>query len=452
MRSSYKLHTLVCMGRRNREDYLTRNRRSPNWYLNFRVPETHKHLYDFYEKDTYQISTNTSDYEEACKFRDAFFYLYKLFGYGENSPRPEAYWKYFSGSLSLNSIELDDDVVSTEDFCADLEKQGKPVPEPYFSIIQGHRNRELVKADPLAEIKHPYPLTLSSLHESYKEYRDTDLKDASHIKLAAAVKELQKYMGNEVVNVASITKHQVFGFVQSLEKQGYSASTIRNHLSFLGRIYNFAQLQGLIPDERVNPFKDQPVRSKQKTAERKAMPIEHARNLFKLAPDSDLKGLIALGHYAGVRLSEAFSVRITKEAGQATLEIAEDGGKTKSASRQIPAHDHLWKIIRELKLLDEESGQLVWKSPNASSLGKRFGRLKSRYFQEISIDHEPYVFHSFRHAFSTYLVNSFDELKASELTGHDKGSSSATELGRTYYKGLDWKEKKKMIQSLPSLN
>ena len=439
------------MGRRNREDYLTRNRRSPNWYLNFRVPETHKHLSDFFEKDTYQISTNTSDYTEACRYRDAFFTIYKLFGYGDETPNPDAYWRYFSGSISLDDIELYDDVVSIDDFCAHLESQDKPIPEPYLSVIQGHRNRQLVKANPLAEIQHPFPLTLSSLHESYKKYRDSDLSDASHIKLAAAVRELQKHIGNEVMNVSSITKHQVFGFVQSLEKQGYSASTIRNHLSFLGRIYNFAQLQGLIPDERGNPFKDQPVRSKQKIVERKAMPIEHARILFKLAPDSDLKALIAFGHYAGLRLSEAFTTKITKVGKQVTLEVAEDGGKTKSASRQIPAHDHLWEIIQELQLFDEERRQLVWKSSNASSLGKRFGRLKTRYFEKASIDHGPYVFHSFRHAFSTYLVNSFDELKASELTGHDKGASSATELGRTYYKGLDWNEKKEMIESLPKL-
>lgn len=181
------------------------------------------------------------------------------------------------------------------------------------------------------------------------------------------------------------------------------------------------------------------------------MPLELAQKLFESAPDSELKALIALGHYAGLRLSEAYYVRISQDGDRVTLNVAEDGGKTKSATREIPAHDNLWQIILGLKLLDEVSGKITWQTPNASSLGKRFGRFKKRYLKANGINDELLVFHSFRHAFSTYLVNNYDELKASELTGHDKASSSGGELGKTYYKGLDWNNKKEMIQSLPKI-
>jgi len=149
------------MARRNRQDHLTKNRRSPNWYLNFRVPETHQDFPEFEGKDVYQISTQTSDYKEACSYRDAFFTIFKLFGYGSEEPSPEAYWRHFSGAQELESFEDDDDIVSVEEMCKQREALGLPIPEPYQSIIQGHRNRQRAKDDPLATIQHPFPLTLS---------------------------------------------------------------------------------------------------------------------------------------------------------------------------------------------------------------------------------------------------------------------------------------------------
>ena len=440
------------MARRNRQDYLTKNRRSPNWYLNFRVPETHQHLPEFEGKGVYQVSTQTSDYKEACSYRDAFFTIFKLFGYGSEEPSPEAYWRHFSGAQELESFEDDDDIVSVEEMCKQREALGLPIPEPYQSIIQGHRNRQRAKDDPLATIQHPFPLTLSSLYEGYKAYRGSDFSEASHSKLQASVRQLHDYFRKDVIDLSAVTKHQIFGFVQDQEKRGYSASTIRNTLSFLGRIYDYAQLQGLISDERGNPFKDQPVRTKNPGIPRNSMPLQYAQGLFEFEERQELRILTAIGHYTGVRLSEAYSGVIEINGNQISLRVADDGGKTKAATRQIPLHDHLWEILQESRMLDTETGKIRWTAPNADSLGKRFGHFKRRYFEGIGVDDKPYVFHSFRHAFSTYLVNSFSELKASELTGHDRGSSSATELGRTYYKGLDWEEKKVMIQSLPSLD
>jgi len=440
------------MTRRNRHDHLTKNRRSPNWYLNFRVPETHQHLPEFEGKDVYQVSAQTSDYDEACSFRDAFFTIFKLFGYGSEEPSPEAYWRHFSGAEELESFEGNDDIVSVEEMCERRESLGLPIPEPYLSIIQGHRNRQRIKDDPLATIQHPFPLTLSSLYEGYKAYRGSDFSKASHLKLQTSVKQLQDYFRKDVIDLSAVTKHQIFGFVQDQEKRGYSASTIRNTLSFLGRIYDYAQLQGLISDERGNPFKDQPVRAKNSGIPRNSIPLQYAQGLFEFEDRQELRILTGMGHYTGVRLSEAYSGIIEINGDQVSFRVADDGGKTKAATRQIPLHNHLWEILQDSGMLDLKSGKIRWTAPNSDALGKRFGHFKRRYFESIGVDDKPYVFHSFRHAFSTYLVNSFSELKASELTGHDRGSSSATELGRTYYKGLDWEEKKVMIQSLPLLN
>ena len=446
MRSSYKLHTLICMGRRNREDYLTRNRRSPNWYLNFRVPESHQSRPPFIGRSTFQCSTGTADYKEACIYRDTFFEDHGLFVTETCLDPSETYWKTFTGTEPLSSEEED----ALLEVHEESTRENQQPPEPYKARLKGHNNKSQITRNPALNPNHPYPLILSALADNYLAYREDDFSKASKIKVTSALKAFQSFCKNDVIDISSITKHLVFSFVQSREKAGYSASTISSDLSFLGQVYNYAQLQGLITDLQVNPFRDQRIRSKDKKT-RPAMPLEHAQKLFKSAPDSELKVLVALGHYAGLRLSEAYSVRISKDGDRVTLNVAEDGGKTKSATREIPAHDQLWEIILELKVLDKDSGNIKWKTPNASSLGKRFGRFKKHYFTSEGIDDGALVFHSFRHAFSTYLVNNYDELKASELTGHDKGSSSGGELGRTYYKGLDWKSKKEMIQSIPAL-
>ena len=373
------------MTRRNIHDYLTKNRRSPNWYLNFRVPETHQHLPEFEGKDVYQISAQTSDYDEACSFRDAFFTIFKLFGYGSEEPPPEAYWRHFSGAEELESFEDNDDIVSVEEMLKRREALGLSIPEPYRSIIQGHRNRQRTQDDPLASIQHPFPLTLSSLYKGYKAYRGSDLSKASHSKLKASVKQLHDYFRKDVIDLSAVTKHQIFGFVQDQEKRGYSASTIRNTLSFLGRIYDYAQLPGLVSDERGNPFKDQPVRAKNTGIPRNSIPLQYAQGLFEFEDRQELRILTAIGHYTGVCLSEAYAGIIEITGEQVSLRVADDGGKTKAATRQIPLHDHLREILQDSKMLDLESGKIRWTAPNSDSLGKRFGHFKRRYFEVLAL-------------------------------------------------------------------
>ena len=99
------------MTRRNRQDYLTKNRRSPNWYLNFRIPQTHQQITEFEGRRVYQISTKTSDYREACGYRDAFFMVFKLFGYGVDESTPEAHQKHFSGVEGLTLYD-DTDIIN----------------------------------------------------------------------------------------------------------------------------------------------------------------------------------------------------------------------------------------------------------------------------------------------------------------------------------------------------
>ena len=97
------------MTRRNRQDYLTKNRRSPNWYLNFRVRETHQHVSEFEGRRVYQISTQTSDYKRACNYRDAFFTVLNSLAMATMS-KPETQQDHFSGVEGLTLYD-DTDII-----------------------------------------------------------------------------------------------------------------------------------------------------------------------------------------------------------------------------------------------------------------------------------------------------------------------------------------------------
>ena len=437
------------MTRRNRNDNLTINRnKSKNWLLNFRVPDSHRHLHPFRGRQVYQCSTGTSDYKLACKFRDDFFTQHDLFR-PELTPTPsELYWRTFSGSEPVSTEEYERLIEVSEDTIG----VGSKLPETYASRLDGHKNHLILAQNPSAEFDHRYPLNITALHSSYLDYRGNDLSAKTVSRSMRAIKAFTTFVGDDDFDFTKVNKKLVFRFIQQLETNKLSSVTIKGYVSALGLVFDYSQRMGYVVDDKSNPFKGQQIRSIQTSTPRNTMPLNYAVALFNEATNKQLVLLIAIGHYTGVRLSEAYSGVIEINGGQVSLRVADDGGKTKAATRQIPLHDHLWEILQSSGMLDLEAGEIRWTAPNSDSLGKRFGHFKRRYFESIDVDDKPYVFHSFRHAFSTYLVNSFSELKASELTGHDRGSSSATELGRTYYKGLDWEEKKVMIQSLPLLN
>tara|TARA_R100000900_G_C3310247_1_gene159564 strand:+ start:238 stop:693 length:456 start_codon:yes stop_codon:yes gene_type:complete len=51
------------------------------------VPESHQTQHPFVGRAVYQQSTKTSDYNEACRFRDAFFKEHGLFGFSDEEMR-----------------------------------------------------------------------------------------------------------------------------------------------------------------------------------------------------------------------------------------------------------------------------------------------------------------------------------------------------------------------------
>lgn len=413
------------------------------------LPESHRNQPPFAGRETYQCSTKTSDSQEACQFRDAFFKEHGLFGFSDEASPAEIYWKTFSGDQRISDEERE----LLQEVVEDTVGLGSKLPESYASRIAGDRNREQSLRDPLATIQHHHPLHLVTLHDEYLNYRSSDFVAKTNSRSRRAVRTFNEFMRSDTYDFSSVKKTLVFNYVQYLERRSLHETTIRGYLTSLSQVFDYAQRLGYITDERLNPFKEQKVRSvKRDEKPRAMMPLVYARGLYAEAPTDELSLLIAIGHYTGVRISEAFSATIEQIDGYMSLRIADQGGKTKAATRQIPLHDALWALISQSPLHDSSAGRIQWLAPNSDSLGKRFTYFKRRYFKQLDVDDSKYVFHSFRHAFSTYLVNEFGELKVSELTGHGRDSVSATELGRTYYSGLNIEQKIAMISFLPALS
>ena len=61
--------------------------------------------------------------------------------------------------------------------------------------------------------------------------------------------------------------------------------------------------------------------------------------------------------------------------------------------------------------------------------------------------------HSFRHGFSTILLNAkYSELEIADLTGHKKSNIGKTQAGKTYFARQPISKLIQMIECIPKLN
>jgi hypothetical protein len=273
------------MTRRNRNDNLTINRnRSKNWLLNFRVPDTHRHLHPFTGRQVYQCSTGTSDYKLACKYRDDFFARHDLFQPEVSAPPSELYWRTFSGSEPVSSEEYESLIEVSENTIG----AGEKLPEPYASRIDGHKNHMALTQNPSAEIEHRYPLNITALHTSYLEYRGNDLSAKTISRSHRAVTAFSTFVTSDDFDFSKVNKKLVFRFIQQLETKHLSSVTIKGYVSALGLVFDYSQRMGYVGDDKSNPFKGQQIRSIQTSIPRNTMPLGYAIALFKEGSDKQL--------------------------------------------------------------------------------------------------------------------------------------------------------------------
>ena len=442
------------MARRNRNDKLTRNpKKSPYWLINFRIPtdlSDHPLFIGRNLNTPFQKSTGETDHDAAARVRDQFFREHDIFQ-RKKSP-DELYSEVFSGESELSETDIQ---VIEEELAAELAFEGTISNKRFQAMLQAQQNLEALATNPSTPVTSEFSITLSKACELYRKHR-SDLPHKTLLKIDTALKRLSTFLDTDP-KVDSIKSQQVFRHINQLRESGsLSASTVSNDLSFLGQVFTYTQNLGYTNEQLKNPFVGHTLKNWGSTNQRRQIPLSHAKGLLSLANDHDCKILISLGHYAGVRIDEAFNIKICHDPEKGVfLDVASDYvGKTLAATRQIPAHDDLIKTLVDTEEMPGLGAchKIQWQVKTTSGLGKRFKKLATQYFADKPPEESTgLVFHSFRHSFATALANHFDELMAATLTGHKLRNKASTELGRTYFHGSEWKKKQEMIAILPSL-
>ena len=115
-------------------------------------------------------------------------------------------------------------------------------------------------------------------------------------------------------------------------------------------------------------------------------------------------------------------------------------------------HSQLIKFLNDRNWMPKINDGFDWQTSSDNGLGKKFLRMKDKALEELGMKQEKarYVHHSFRHSFSTMLLQSgYSELQIADLLGHKKENIGRTESGRTYFSRQNISKLIEMVESIP---
>lgn len=176
-----------------------------------------------------------------------------------------------------------------------------------------------------------------------------------------------------------------------------------------------------------NPFESHDLREKLSTEikERKAFTIAEIKKIHQKADDENLRNIIKIGAYTGMRIEELFKIKksdIEKQENILFFNISR--AKTKAGRRKVPIHSHIEDLIEHYQK-NNPNDEYLFPSPagnkygnRSDALSKRFGRHKTT----LGFGSE-YVFHSLRKSLITELQrNNVDPLTITSVVGHKTNS------------------------------
>ena len=234
-------------------------------------------------------------------------------------------------------------------------------------------------------------------------------------------------MANEMPLLSDITKPNVRKWCLQMDATNKSIKTINSYLSACREFWNYLERQGEIASDSNTPFNSKdvlPTRRSKKEISRDntswAVFNKAEVNILlnEAKKDTMLYDLIKIGIYTGARIEEICSVKVADIAAE-NFTIRDS--KTPSGNREVPIHDQLKDLIKELKNSSQDGYLLSGLSEDkdgkrSGAIGKRFGRLKNQLGFE-----RRYVFHSFRKTVVTLLEQAgISENLAADIVGHEK--------------------------------
>lgn len=178
--------------------------------------------------------------------------------------------------------------------------------------------------------------------------------------------------------------------------------------------------------------------------DREAYTIQQLDQLHTEAKGQDLKDLIKIAAYTGMRIEEICS--LSRIEGDCFVVL---DAKTQAGNRIIPIHPKL----REDDILKRWEATKVNLSTDkygskSDAIGKRFGRLKTNLGFEGN-----YTFHSIRHSVASELfkVDATQHLVISLILGHSTKAMQSSMTLNTYVHGNDMVKARELIEGLPNM-
>ena len=297
---------------------------------------------------------------------------------------------------------------------------------------------------------YPYPVTLLGMADEFMAEMSAEGQQQKTVsKVKNAARRFLDYREVKDIQMRLIKPKMVTDYVKAARLEERSHSTFKNDIHYLANVYRFAIQQGYL-ETSINPFKDVPIKNFKEAIKRRPFTRMMLDELMKASEaDKDLKQLIQVSYYTGMRLNEAFTAKVKVIKGIYCFDVAREGGKTKAAQRTIPIHPSLLN-----RLSPDGTVDIFWSTKTATALGKRFGRMKDKVLKKLDTHPEKrsYCHHSFRHGFTTMLLEAgYQEIEMADLTGHERSNMGRTEAGRTYFSQQSIAKLVDMVASIPDL-
>lgn len=230
------------------------------------------------------------------------------------------------------------------------------------------------------------------------------------------------------VDVDSIRPVTLYDFAEVMAiKQNYSNATIKNYISSVSDVLNYAVRNDLIA---TNPAKGLDLRSYGKEAEeRKPFPEEMLHLLFAQPLPTDIRVLWSILITTGMRLDEASLLttsNIKTEKGICYFDLTEAIVKNKGSARKVPVPSIITGPLKSY--LSVIKGQRLFDFPtNADGKAQNAASKKCmRYVRKITEDPQ-LVVHSMRHNFKDFSRNAEIPKDLHDfITGHGGGDTSSS--------------------------
>lgn len=248
--------------------------------------------------------------------------------------------------------------------------------------------------------------------------------------------------------VDTVSREDIRSWRQSLEESELAANTIRLHFKAVAAMFNWAKPEKVAtidnPTTGLMPPEDEPKRDAFTPEELKKLftsPLYtgHWRADRRERPGTvqvkDFKYWFPLiGLHTGMRVEEIAKLRtedVREVDGVWCFDIKK--AKTKAGERQVPIHPRLIALglLDQVKSVKHEK---LWPELKADAEGDfsgKFCKWFPEYRRMIGIDREGLVFHSFRHLFTSYLLNvlGVEERMVSFIVGHQVKSMTGGRYG-----------------------